>query len=294
MLILTVIFGSLGLLNKVKEESPHMQSFVTFLLEQETDPSIVGPMISTRDYADRMMKQGKKFLKYGREKGKQGYDPKYDYGGAGDVPRDSGAYGRVMQGVVRGMMRDEKIGEDQLDDPTKREQLITRYRGASRDEDSRYFDVIDRNYKSGGKNCVGSFCDAIIKAETGSFKDPFIRTVGVPGSSSTAYGPGQITLSDKKGTLPDMVRRHPDLFSDKDPRHVSGEEYSDSAPTKAPTDSRKERYEYIDDQGRTQTRDPFKLFPKPTTPATRTTTQEPERKRNRLTTAGNLGFIPNK
>ena len=30
-----VIFGSLGLLNKVKEESPHMQSFVTFLLEQE-------------------------------------------------------------------------------------------------------------------------------------------------------------------------------------------------------------------------------------------------------------------
>ena len=29
-----VIFGSLGLLNKVKEESPHMQSFVTFLLEQ--------------------------------------------------------------------------------------------------------------------------------------------------------------------------------------------------------------------------------------------------------------------
>ena len=30
-----VIFGSLGLLNKVKEESPHMQSFVTFLLEQD-------------------------------------------------------------------------------------------------------------------------------------------------------------------------------------------------------------------------------------------------------------------
>jgi len=84
-----------------------------------------------------------------------------------------------------------------------------------------------------------------------------------------------------------MVRRHPDLFSDEDPRHVPGEEYSDSAPAKAPTDSRKERYEYTDDQGRTQTRDPFKSFPKPTTP-------EPKKQKYPLTTAGNIGFIPNK
>ena len=37
-----MIFGSLGLLNKVKEESPHMKSFVTFLLEQESHKIVSG------------------------------------------------------------------------------------------------------------------------------------------------------------------------------------------------------------------------------------------------------------
>ena len=40
--MLMVIFGSLGLLNRVKEESPHMQSFVTFLLEQESHKIVSG------------------------------------------------------------------------------------------------------------------------------------------------------------------------------------------------------------------------------------------------------------
>jgi LysM repeat protein len=179
---------------------------------------IVGPMITTRDYANRMIQQGEKFRKFGREPNKPGYDKKYDYGGSGDVPHDTEAYGRVMGGVVRGMMDDLKIKENQLGDPATRERLVTRYRGATRADDPRYFSEFDKTYKAGGKNCVGSFCDAIIQSETGSFKDPFIRTVGEPESSSTAWGPGQMTASLKKGTLPDMVGRHPQYFSDKDPR----------------------------------------------------------------------------
>ena len=205
-----------------------MQSFLNFLVEQETDPSIVGPMITTRDYADRMLEQGKKFLKYGREsdetrakRGKQplaGYDPKYDYGGKGDVGKDMGAYRRVGSGVVRGMMRDKGIEEDQLGDTATRERLIQRYRGATRKEDPRYFDEFDETFKSSSTNCVGAFCDAIEQAETGGQKargeETFIRTTGVPGSSSSAFGPMQITAS----TLRDMVNRHSDLFPDKDPR----------------------------------------------------------------------------
>jgi len=205
-----------------------MQSFLNFLVEQETDPSIVGPMITTRDYANRMLEQGKKFLKYGREsdearakKGKApipGYDPKYDYGGEGDIGKDMGAYRRVGEGVVQGMMRDKGIKEDQLDDAATRERLVERYRGATRKQDPRYFGEFDKTFKSGSTNCVGAFCDAIEQAETGGQKargeETFIRTTGVPGSSSSAYGPMQITAS----TLGDMVNRHSDLFPDKDPR----------------------------------------------------------------------------
>ena len=206
--------GITGMINNVKAEQLYMKSFLNFLVEQETDPSIVGPMITTRDYANRMLAQGKQFVKYGKEKDKPGYDPKYDYGGSGDVPDDSEAYRRVGSGVVRGMMRDLKIGEDQLDNPATREKLITRYRGASRDDDPRYFSEFDQTYKSGGKNCVGSFCDAITQAETGGENDKFIRTKYAPKGGSTAYGPMQITAT----TLGDMVNRHSDLFPDKDPR----------------------------------------------------------------------------
>tara|TARA_R110002020_G_scaffold56396_4_gene156047 strand:+ start:323 stop:1273 length:951 start_codon:yes stop_codon:yes gene_type:complete len=57
----------------------------------------------------------------------------------------------------------------------------------------------------GSPNCL---YDQIAQAETGSFKNKFIRTVGVPGSSSTAYGPVQITVS----SAIDSFKRHPDLY----------------------------------------------------------------------------------
>ena len=47
--------------------------------------------------------------------------------------------------------------------------------------------------------------DAIAHAETGSFKDKWIRTKGVPGSSSTAWGPVQLT----GGTIADFMGRYP-------------------------------------------------------------------------------------
>ena len=50
---------------------------------------------------------------------------------------------------------------------------------------------------------------AITEAETGSFKDKWIRTKGVPGSSSTAWGPAQITGS----TMRDYMTRYKNKLS---------------------------------------------------------------------------------
>ena len=50
-----------------------------------------------QDYVDRFIEQGAKFLKYGKEPGKKGYDPRYDYGGSGDLDslEDQDLYMRV-------------------------------------------------------------------------------------------------------------------------------------------------------------------------------------------------------
>ena len=60
------------------------------------------------------------------------------------------------------------------------------------------------------KDCYGPLCDAIAQAETGSFKNKFIRTTHAPTGGSTAYGPMQITGQ----TLKDMYARHPKNFPD--------------------------------------------------------------------------------
>ena len=37
------------------------------------------------NYVDRFIEQGHKFLEFGREPDKEGYESKYDYGGSGDL-----------------------------------------------------------------------------------------------------------------------------------------------------------------------------------------------------------------
>ena len=40
-------------------------------------------------YVDRFIEQGEKFLEYGTEPDKEGYESKYDYGGSGDLDSSS-------------------------------------------------------------------------------------------------------------------------------------------------------------------------------------------------------------
>lgn len=60
-------------------------------------------------------------------------------------------------------------------------------------------------------NCpYGQLCVDLQRAETGSEKDPFIRTRHRPKGGSTAFGPGQITGT----TLRDMYKRHSSEFTE--------------------------------------------------------------------------------
>ena len=116
----------------------------------------------------------------------------------GDVPVNREAYTNVAKGIMKGMMSDIGISSDkQLDNPKDRERLVQRWRGASREEDPRYYTEVDKAYKSGSE-----------RAETGSEKNPFIRTRHAPEKGSTAYGPMQITGT----TLRDFLTRYPQHF----------------------------------------------------------------------------------
>tara|TARA_R110001583_G_scaffold2828_10_gene19650 strand:- start:3784 stop:4374 length:591 start_codon:yes stop_codon:yes gene_type:complete len=191
-----LIFGFLGFLNNVKEESPHMQSFVSFLLEEEnktcygrfcdalqqaetggekqkfirtkhapkSGSSAFGPMQITgttlqdmakrhpenfpdQKYTQSLIDQSKLFLKYGKEKDKPGYDPKYDYGGAGDPAlHDPKKYRQVGMGVVKGMAQDIFKGVPDNLSKEQTERLVQRYRGATRKQDPRYYAEFDKIY----------------------------------------------------------------------------------------------------------------------------------------------------
>jgi LysM repeat protein len=61
------------------------------------------------------------------------------------------------------------------------------------------------------------FYNAIVQAETGPYKDKWIRTHGVPGSSSTAWGPAQLTrkkLADYMNRYGDELREHQKFYND--------------------------------------------------------------------------------
>jgi len=100
------------------------------------------------DYMDNLISQSKKFAKYGAEPKKPGYHKRYDYGGSGELSnKNSELYNKVQRGVVRGMAKDLFGSIPDTLTPKQRERLVTRYRGADRKSDPRYFGVIDKSYK---------------------------------------------------------------------------------------------------------------------------------------------------
>jgi hypothetical protein len=95
-----------------------------------------------------VISQSEKFAMFGAEPKKKGYDKKWDYGGAGDTTlHDNEKYNQMMGGVLRGMAKDifGEVPENLT--PEQTERLVTRYRGAPRSQDKRYFEEVDKMLK---------------------------------------------------------------------------------------------------------------------------------------------------
>ena len=63
-----------------------------------------------KDYSNRFLDQSKLFLKYGNEKGLEGYDPKYDYGGSGHLTteQDQADYNRLAKVLINHHYKNSK------------------------------------------------------------------------------------------------------------------------------------------------------------------------------------------
>jgi len=84
-------------------------------------------------YARRLVEQADKFARFGKTPNAPGYDPRYDYGGAGDVaqtPQD-----RAMYGPVAAKLIDQQFRESGGD----LQRFIARWRGVPASQDPGYF-----------------------------------------------------------------------------------------------------------------------------------------------------------
>jgi len=96
------------------------------------------------EYINKYKQQGGNFNKFGREPNKPGYDPKWEYGGKGDLsdPKYHPSYKNLSIGVMRGMMRDlkKKNPNANIND------LVKRWRGADKSHDPEYYDRFFKTY----------------------------------------------------------------------------------------------------------------------------------------------------
>ena len=106
-----------------------------------------GEFTEVKDYMGTLIDQSREFARYGAEPNKPGYEARFDYGGSGNpAAKDPEKYNVVQRGVLRGMAKDlfgeipSELTKDQ------RERLVTRYRGATRTQDPRYFKEVDKSY----------------------------------------------------------------------------------------------------------------------------------------------------
>lgn len=107
-----------------------------------------GEFTDVDDYMGGLISQSEQFARFGAEPNKPGYEARWDYGGSGDpASKNPESYLKVQRGVLRGMASDIFGSIPETLTPEQREKLVTRYRGATRQDDPRYFGVVDKAYK---------------------------------------------------------------------------------------------------------------------------------------------------
>lgn len=97
-------------------------------------------------YLERFIEQGRLFAKYGREPDKPGYDPRYEYGGSGDLTssEDKAVYERVAKKML---MQHYKNNKGNLEDTIK-EWRFGASSSKGRQNDERYYEEIENTFIS--------------------------------------------------------------------------------------------------------------------------------------------------
>ena len=96
---------------------------------QDKYPDVLGDV---EPYTNKYVQQGEKFVQYGGEPHEPGYQPRYDYGGKGDLhePKYRDKYHQMAKNIVDHMY--QQAGEDTT-------QFVEDWRGAGPEEDPPYY-----------------------------------------------------------------------------------------------------------------------------------------------------------
>ena len=84
-------------------------------------------------YLGRFDEQGKKFVRYGKEPNRKGYEPRFDYGGSGSLTNDTN---KAMYRVIAQKIMNKKMQENN----DNVYQALKSWRGKSLKEDPRYYE----------------------------------------------------------------------------------------------------------------------------------------------------------
>tara|TARA_Y100000310_G_scaffold283442_1_gene305398 strand:+ start:242 stop:808 length:567 start_codon:yes stop_codon:yes gene_type:complete len=119
-----------------------LSSFVEGAVSQQTKEgkSMIDFSKDELAFIDRFQKQGEKFYEFGKEPTKEGYDPRYDYGGLGDISKEDR---KLYESVAKKIMSYELKRVGGIYD-LKRSWRF----GPKGGKDPRYFKDFDRKLKS--------------------------------------------------------------------------------------------------------------------------------------------------
>jgi hypothetical protein len=93
-----------------------------------------------KEYIDKFLMQAEKFVKYGKEPNKEGYQKRYDYGGKGQLHDDQRPYEMMAKDLIKILLKEQDY--DVMN-------FIKRWRGKSYNQDPRYYKAVINMLKNG-------------------------------------------------------------------------------------------------------------------------------------------------
>jgi hypothetical protein len=146
---------------------------------------------------NEFLPQAENFIKYGRNPKLPGYHPMWDYGGngsAGKTEQQRLLYEKMAQQLATQIYKETKKNPRLFAD---------RWHGNDAAGNALYWKGVLKHLTGVKNPDYTTLMSAIRKNETGQYKDPWVRSQSTGKTSSTAYGPYQIT----KTLVEDYLKR---------------------------------------------------------------------------------------